>query len=87
MNRMAAEEPTPPDLIDETALNDVSDDLEVVTVSPEQPLRVGAIVSVRFDPDATRLVQQAAAIEGLTQAEFVRRAAMHAARKSVAHAS
>jgi hypothetical protein len=79
MNRMAADEPTPPELIDD------SDDLEVVAVSPEHPLRVGAIVSVRFDPDSTRLLQQAAALDGVTQSEFIRRAAMQAARKSIAH--
>ncbi len=81
MNRTAAEESTPHELIDD------SDDLELVAVAPDQPLRVGALVSVKFDPDSTRLLQKAASIEGVTQAEFIRRAAMEAARKAILHAS
>jgi hypothetical protein len=81
MKHMAANEPTPPEFVDD------DDDLEVVAVAPDQPLRVGARVSVRFDPDATLLVQRAAALDGITQAEFIRRAALHAARKAVAHAT
>ncbi len=81
MNRMTAEEPTPSELIDD------DDELELVAVAPEQPLRVGALVSVRFDPDSTRLLQQVASNEGVTQAEFVRRAALQAARKTVRRAS
>lgn len=81
MNRMADDEPTTPEFIDE------DDDLELVAVAPDQPLRVGARVSVRFDPDSTRLLQQAAELDGVTQAEFVRRATLKAARKAVAHVS
>ena len=80
MNRAAADEPSSHTMIDD------DDELELVAVSPDRPLRVGARVSVRFDPDSTRLLQQAAALDGVTQAEFIRRAALEAARKALTHA-
>ena len=80
MNRVTNEDSVDPELFDD-------DELELVAVASGTHRPIGAQISVRFDSESTRLLQRAAALEGLTQAEFVRRAAMHAARKSVAHAS
>lgn len=57
------------------------DDWEAVP-SPG-PVRLAAMISVRFDPDAAELVRRAARIEELTQSEFVRQAALAAAERTI----
>jgi hypothetical protein len=81
MNQSTAHDVTLPD--------DKSEDgeLEVVAIGWEQSRSTGAIVAVKFDSASIRLVQQAAASEGLTQAEFVRRAALDTARKAINHST
>jgi hypothetical protein len=51
-----------------------------VSVAPH----LAAIVSIRLDPDAARLVRRAARAARLTQAEFVRQAALKAAETALA---
>ena len=81
MNSNTAHDSTLPDG------NGEDGELELVAVGSGQPRPIGAIVSVKFNSESTRLVQTAAAIEGITQAEFVRRAALHAAQKTIASAT
>jgi hypothetical protein len=45
--------------------------------------RLGAMISVRFEPDVAKVIRQAARLEGITQSEFVRRSAEAAARSIV----
>lgn len=52
-----------------------ADEAEPLTAAP----RLGAMISVRLDPDTAHAVRQAARIEGITRSEFVRRAAVRAA--------
>ncbi|MGH7129962.1 MAG: DUF1778 domain-containing protein [Planctomycetaceae bacterium] len=77
MNRSAAEEPPSDDALDD------SGDLILATDSPEQPSAVGALLSIQFDPESARLIRRAAANDGVTQVEFVRRAALATARETV----
>src|SRR5581483_711075 len=46
--------------------------------------RLETTISVRFDPDAARLLRRAARLSGLTKSEFVRRATIAAAKHKIA---
>lgn len=45
--------------------------------------RLGAIISVKLDPDTARLVRRVARFKGMTQADFVRDAARSAAQAAI----
>ena len=45
--------------------------------------RLGAMISVRFEPDVAKIIRQAARIQNITQSEFVRRSAEAAAQTTV----
>lgn len=77
MNRATNERSVDPEWIDD-------DELEIVGVGFENTRPLGAQISVRFDSESARLLRRAAAIEGVTQAEFVRRASLSIARETVA---
>lgn len=57
-----------------------AEDPEPLTAVP----RLGAMISIRLDPDAAHAVRQAAVAAGITQVEFVRRAALQAASQAPA---
>jgi len=52
---------------------------EPLTVSPQ----LGAMISIRLDPDSALLVQRAARLLGVTRTEFVQRASIEAAAEAV----
>lgn len=56
-----------------------AEEAEPLTASP----KLGAMISVRLDPEAARTVRRAARAEGLTQSAFVRRAALRAATEAI----
>ena len=51
-----------------------------ISVAPH----LAAIISIRLDPDAARMVRRAARAARLTQTEFVRQAALEAAEAALA---
>lgn len=52
---------------------------EPLTASPQ----LGAMISIKLDPDSALLVRRAARLSGVTWSEFVRRAAIEAATEAV----
>lgn len=52
---------------------------EPLTASPQ----LGAMISIRLDPDGASLVRRAARLMGMSKAEFVQRAAIKAAAETV----
>ena len=57
-----------------------AEDPEPLTAAP----RLGTMISVRLDPEGARSVRRAARAEGMTQSEFVRRAALRSAAEVIA---
>jgi uncharacterized protein (DUF1778 family) len=61
-------------------------DWALVATGGGVPRRSAAVVSVRLDPDAADLIRRASRLQQVTQAEFVRRAAVAAAHALLAEA-
>jgi uncharacterized protein (DUF1778 family) len=57
-------------------------DTDELTIAP----RLGATISVRFDPATASLIRRAARLQGRSQSAFVREAAEESARSTIAKA-